>query len=139
MSFYAALGVKNDASTTEIRRAYQQLALTCHPDKVLGKEDMFERIKGAYEVLSDESKRREYDQVLEGEHRIVIWQEVTVDALQACNSKSVETDEGDETVSYHFPCRCGEDYEVLQSEIDEGFEEFPCTGCSNYIKVLGGG
>jgi len=37
MSFYAALGVKNDASTTEIRRAYQQLALTCHPDKVLGK------------------------------------------------------------------------------------------------------
>jgi DnaJ-class molecular chaperone len=58
-------GVSKDASAAEIKRAYRHLALQYHPDK--NKDDpeaekKFIEISNAYEILSDEEKRRTYDQ-----------------------------------------------------------------------------
>lgn len=60
---YKILGVKRDASTTEIKRKYRQLSRQYHPDKNKSKEaaEKYVEINEAYEVLSDNKKRRLYD------------------------------------------------------------------------------
>jgi curved DNA-binding protein len=61
--YYEILGVSRDASPEDIRRAYRTLARRYHPDvnKEAGAEDRFKEIGEAYEVLSNEERRREYD------------------------------------------------------------------------------
>ncbi|GMH41700.1 hypothetical protein BSKO_09610 [Bryopsis sp. KO-2023] len=62
--YYAELGVSQGADKKEIKSAYRQKARKFHPDvnKEPGAEAKFKKISEAYEVLSDEQKRRIYDQ-----------------------------------------------------------------------------
>ncbi|MBF0439945.1 MAG: DnaJ domain-containing protein [Magnetococcales bacterium] len=61
--FYKTLGVDKNASQDEIKRTFRKLARDYHPDvnKSPGSEARFKEISAAYEVLSDEKKRSEYD------------------------------------------------------------------------------
>ena len=64
MDFYLILGIGQDASLPEIKRAYRRLSRRYHPginpgDRVA--EAMFEKISEAYETLSDPGRRRQYD------------------------------------------------------------------------------
>lgn len=66
MDCYAVLGVGRDASQEEIKEAFRQRALECHPDQVAdGEEETaheeFLRIRRAFELLSDPQKRAAYD------------------------------------------------------------------------------
>ena len=61
---YEVLGVKKDASAEEIKKAYRTLAFKYHPDRNPGNkeaEEMFKKISAAYDVLGDETKRKQYD------------------------------------------------------------------------------
>ncbi|HVV77684.1 MAG TPA: molecular chaperone DnaJ [Mycobacteriales bacterium] len=63
--YYAALGVSKDASAADIKKAYRKLARTHHPDTNAGDakaEEKFKEISEAYDVLSDATKRKEYDE-----------------------------------------------------------------------------
>ena len=63
--YYEVLGVAKDASTREIKKAYHKLALKYHPDRNPGNQETEEKFKEsaeAYSVLSDDQKRRQYDQ-----------------------------------------------------------------------------
>ncbi len=58
--YYSVLGVTEDASQEDIKKAYRKLAKEYHPDKG-GDEDTFKKISVAYDAIGDESKRRQYD------------------------------------------------------------------------------
>lgn len=60
--YYDILGVSKGASDDEIKKAYRKLAHKYHPDKSGGDAEKFKEINAAYQVLSDKSKRQQYDQ-----------------------------------------------------------------------------
>ena len=64
--YYAILGIEKDATNEHIRQAYRKLALKWHPDKnpenKVEAENKFKLISEAYSVLSDDDKKRNYDQ-----------------------------------------------------------------------------
>lgn len=62
--YYDILGVGKDASKDEVKKAYRKLARQYHPDvnKEEGAADKFKEAKEAYEVLSNDQKRSQYDQ-----------------------------------------------------------------------------
>jgi molecular chaperone DnaJ len=63
--FYKTLGVPKDANADAIKKAYRKLARDLHPDKNPGDasaEQRFKDVSEAYDVLSNETKRREYDE-----------------------------------------------------------------------------
>lgn len=61
-NYYDILGVSKVASDEEIKKAYRKLAHKYHPDKTGGDEKKFKEINAAYQVLSDKTKRQQYDQ-----------------------------------------------------------------------------
>jgi molecular chaperone DnaJ len=63
-NLYEVLGVAKNASQDEIKKAYRKLARQYHPDKNPGDkaaEERFKEIQGAYDLLSDPEKRKQYD------------------------------------------------------------------------------
>ena len=66
--YYAILGVDKKADAATIKKQYRSLARELHPDKTKGDkklEDRFKEVSEAYEILSDDKKRAEYDQARE--------------------------------------------------------------------------
>ena len=64
MDYYNTLGVARNATAEEIKSAYRKLAMLYHPDRNPGDkaaETKFKDANNAYEILSDVSKRSEYD------------------------------------------------------------------------------
>jgi DnaJ-class molecular chaperone len=60
--YYKVLGVSQNATAEEIKRAYRKLAHQYHPDKDGGDAEKFKEINEAYQVLSDPQKRANFDQ-----------------------------------------------------------------------------
>lgn len=70
--YYYFLGVSPDASYEDIKKSYRKLSLKYHPDKNENDDffaDRFREIQEAYETLSDQVKRKSYDQNLESHQK----------------------------------------------------------------------
>lgn len=67
--YYSKLGVEKTASQEDIKKAYRKLSMKYHPDHNpdnAESEAMFKEINEAYSILSDENKRRDYDNPMSG-------------------------------------------------------------------------
>lgn len=60
--YYEKLGISKGASKDEIKKAFHKLAMKHHPDKNGGDDSKFKEINEAYQTLSDDTKRAQYDQ-----------------------------------------------------------------------------
>ena len=106
---YAILGVKKSDNADAIKKQYRKLARELHPDKTKGDKKLEERFKDvseAYEVLSDDKKKAEYDQMRDayksgrvpnggfqgGDHRLKV-----VDAGDDSSNQIAVADEGPHT------------------------------------------
>jgi curved DNA-binding protein CbpA len=65
ITHYDTLGVERAATAEEISRAYRKKSLKCHPDRTQGREQEWEQLAKAYEILGDKRKRHWYDMELE--------------------------------------------------------------------------
>lgn len=67
VTLYDTLGVRDDATEEELKRAYRKAAMRSHPDRNVGREadahTGFQQVKEAYAILSDPEQRRVYDAV----------------------------------------------------------------------------
>src|SRR5262245_51946184 len=64
--YYKTLGVSESSTPKEITKAYRKLARELHPDANPNNpeaEERFKEVSAAYDVISDEAKRKEYDDV----------------------------------------------------------------------------
>ncbi len=70
--YYALLGISRDASPEEIKRAYFEAAQKLHPDKntAAGETELFLGVQQAYEVLSNPTRRKQYDATLPPEEKL---------------------------------------------------------------------
>ncbi|KAJ2555314.1 hypothetical protein IWW35_000780 [Coemansia sp. RSA 1878] len=131
---YLVLGVSPTSTHEEIKRAYYALSRQIHPDKQLNKAIdsptvKFHQLSVAWEVLSDATKRREYDRQLnthQNRNRGVVQDEVDLDDM----------DFDPKDCSYTYLCRCSGTYVISEDDLEAGCEIAPCTGCSLKIRVL---
>ncbi|XP_026329255.1 dnaJ homolog subfamily B member 6 isoform X2 [Hyposmocoma kahamanoa] len=105
VDYYRVLGVTRIASEGEIKKAYRKLALKWHPDKNPDNAEeanrRFKEISEAYEVLSDERKRRVYDQYGK-------------EGLSSNRSRRAAADDDDPEFGYGFPFTFRDPEEVFR-------------------------
>eukprot|EP00470_Lotharella_oceanica_P014557 CAMPEP_0170181092 /NCGR_PEP_ID=MMETSP0040_2-20121228/23939_1 /TAXON_ID=641309 /ORGANISM="Lotharella oceanica, Strain CCMP622" /LENGTH=173 /DNA_ID=CAMNT_0010425987 /DNA_START=3 /DNA_END=527 /DNA_ORIENTATION=+ len=135
MTHYELLGVEAGADDDEIRKAYKAAALRYHPDKHLesAREPMrrvFDCVVEAFKVLSDAKRRKEYDREIQAKDEIPVAYEATVSELER------EDDEEGEDPTFLYPCRCGNEFEIPEEELEQGYEIFSCPGCSLNLRIL---
>jgi DnaJ-class molecular chaperone len=61
MDYYSILNIPKTASVDEIKKAYRKLAMKHHPDRNGGDDTQFKKVQEAYDVLSDPTKKQQYD------------------------------------------------------------------------------
>ena len=62
-TLYEILNIDKDANETQIKTSYKKLALRHHPDREGGSEEEFKKVGRAYDILSDEKRRKIYDEL----------------------------------------------------------------------------
>ena len=122
---YAELEINSRATVSEIKAAYQRLALQYHPDKGCADGgERFVRINAAWKVLGDEAARFEYDKRFACKAAVSFSERVAASEFELSEEAGV----------LRKQCRCGDYYELLQAELAAEKEVVvQCGGCSLYV------
>ena len=141
VDFYALLDIASTADLREVEKAYRKRALEVHPDKG-GDPAAFRLLQAAYAALSDEGRRREYDEKRAAEADTVENSASETLAYAELLSSGDAVFEDGEDVGVAHACRCGGQFEVFNDDLPAGVsgEEFslviPCTHCSLHVEVV---
>jgi len=141
--YYQILGVSPSATYTDVKRAFQQLALQYHPDKLLKRpldelesdavtssdiSSKFLLVSRAWKVLGNADSRREYDAAW---YQRCIAQDLPVQDV-------IDVDEFVADASgtyYEYPCRCGSDYQLTALQLSFQVDYVSCPSCSLCMKL----
>lgn len=86
--YYAVLGISRNADFNEIKLAYRRLVKKWHPDLPGGDTEKFMEIREAYDTLSDNEKKNNYDKLLDQntqpKHRDVFYRIIKVPKIIEC-------------------------------------------------------
>ncbi|CAH3145374.1 unnamed protein product [Pocillopora meandrina] len=135
---YQELGVSENSSREEIKRAYQRLVLKVHPDKLdesLSQEDRdkaykrFLAIDKAWKILNNQETRADCDRQLKEQGLSQDWpvsDEVDLDDMEY----------HEDTESYSSVCRCSGEYVISESDLENGHNIVCCSNCTLSIRVL---
>ena len=136
-NYYSVLHVNSSATFSELKKAYQNLAKLYHPDKLqiadnnASKEpENFKLIVEAWNVLSDDEKRKQYDSLL------------AQFTLRQCgpiqDEVQIELFEDDigQSGNLYYLCRCGGLFELTATDLGLQIDYINCNNCSLCIKVI---
>ena len=133
---YHTLGVREDASSEELKRAYQQLARRHHPDRAKtsdaspseASDELFRQVQVAWEQLRDPTARRRYDSERRNEDLLHAQQASHTIELDLGEMDYVEDAAGHGLWTHN--CRCGDVFEVTESQLSAGIDAIACRSCS---------
>mmetsp|Transcript_4086 Transcript_4086/g.10606 ORF Transcript_4086/g.10606 Transcript_4086/m.10606 type:complete len:167 (+) Transcript_4086:260-760(+) len=152
VSPYVTLGVRSDASTEDIRHAYQRLAREHHPDRAgAGSTDgssgscsteVFLDVQRAYDLLRDSEARRQHDaadRAARLDSAGAAARELEVDLDDMCYEEDQGTEEGAGGGSgglWRYDCRCGDEFVLYEAQLMQGIEALHCRSCSYVLRPL---
>lgn len=126
-NYYEILQCDKSSSTDELKKCYQRLVLSSHPDKNNTSEDKFLLIQKAWSILRDPESRRQYDATLTcHEHS----DHLLYDTIRLSDMTYDETER-----IYAFSCRCGGVYLLDASDSIPSQVIIGCDECSFSIQV----
>ena len=152
-NLYEILQCSSNATIEELRKSYIHLVRQCHPDKIEQFQQIddsptdttnsskdhgdskhqstqqFLKIDRAWKILRDSDLRAQFD--LKWQER-QIYQDHPIQDTVA--QEDFEWDDEDNV--YCYPCRCGSDYVLTESDIKLLFDFVCCESCSLTIKVI---
>jgi curved DNA-binding protein CbpA len=162
---YTTLGVPFTATHAQLSSAYRARALVLHPDRLSAANrtgtaatasqpqqgektagvEAFVQLQQAYQVLSNPESRQQYDAALKAGGLLARFSSSSSSssggsgsgAVLHCTEVDLEDCEYEEdTATYTYPCRCGEEYRMSESTLMEtGLDLFPCVQCSLVLRV----
>lgn len=127
--YYGVLQCERTASNEELKKSYQSLVLSTHPDKVNSNNDRFLLVQEAWNVLRDPESRKVYDaQLTNSEHSntdCLLYDVINLSDMDICDGV------------YTYLCRCGSNYVFEESDkpLDEKTVVIDCDECSFSLKV----
>ncbi|GAA6002838.1 uncharacterized protein JCM10292_001329 [Rhodotorula paludigena] len=158
VDLYARLGLSPSSSQAEIRQAYRALILVRHPDRAghdaaqlaevaARGQASAEELNEAWEVLSHEDKRRDYD-AARAAHLAASRASVNAFAVSLSldlfephfaplkeQAGSEGGEDEDEPAYYTHPCRCSSQFRISRGQLEDGVEVVTCEGCSERCRV----
>jgi len=143
-TYYEILGLPSSQPIPlkDIKAAYHRALLASHPDKVGATNrdsNELDLIREAWNILSDDHKRKEYDAKLKS--NVILCFRLILDGINT-RKAFVQVDLDDmsydgETAVYSFPCRCGTGggFHITEDDLEKGKDLVECWGCSSWIRV----
>ncbi|XP_038061624.1 dnaJ homolog subfamily C member 24-like [Patiria miniata] len=134
---YAILGTAPEASHQELKSCYQKAILQCHPDKLpqtcseaeqAAAMQRFHLVDTAWRTLSDDASRREYDARQKENMRkpLPLNEKVHLDDM----------DWQEDEEMYTYSCRCGGEYVMTDSDIEQNILIISCNTCTLSIELV---
>ncbi len=122
---YSVLRLEETCTQESIVKAYRTLVLSCHPDRVHGKEDKFRRLREAYTCLMEH--REAYDGALAEVRSPVAFDGEVISDYSVEEVEEVDDDGRErEAILWSATCRCGEVLECMEENEGDVVE---CLGC----------
>ncbi|KAJ0180621.1 hypothetical protein K1T71_004025 [Dendrolimus kikuchii] len=128
IDYYQVLQCDRTATTHELKKNYQRLLLSTHPDKmdIKNSKNMFLLVQKAWSVLKDSETRKQYDAMFSCHENseLLLYDTITLSDMSLNSAEGI----------YTYKCRCGGTY-ALSKDCVEAEIIIGCDECSFSIQV----
>lgn len=141
-TYYELLGVPQDAGIAEIKRAYREKLLKYHPDKSGRPDHRIAVFQEAYQILSRDASRKEYDRTVDDARRKLGMDNdgSGLDIYSLDEFSIIEEADQDLYVKDCPRCHAIESFRLTEDDLEQGGEQeceiiAQCASCSLWLRV----